>query len=226
LAHRAKTHSSLNPQIAHPKAGVFSWLTSSRKRTTRRAVKEVSMFHSIFALKDKKIPREEQRPLPFAVWTEQMSVSVKLLDNDHKKLALLVSDLHDGVMQGRPQPMLEGHFATLVRHLRTHIAHEEQLFAETAYPEAAIHQREHEFLMERVLDLQMRFGRENSAEGYLELVNLLKGWLFSHFQSSDQEYAPYFKSKGVDAIMAKRERQAPVARKRAENKARVMQASW
>jgi len=36
----------------------------------------------------------------FHCLTSGMSVDVKLLDNDHKKLAILINDLHDGVMTG------------------------------------------------------------------------------------------------------------------------------
>jgi len=33
-------------------------------------------------------------------WTDSMSVGVKMLDDDHKKLIDMVNELHDGILEG------------------------------------------------------------------------------------------------------------------------------
>ncbi len=62
-----------------------------------------------------------------------MSVGVKLLDNDHKKLAILINDLHEGMMAGRDSRALKHIFEELVAFSRLHFAHEEKLLAEAGY---------------------------------------------------------------------------------------------
>jgi hypothetical protein len=39
-------------------------------------------------------------------------------------------------------------------------------------------------------------------------MNLAKGWLFGHIQSSDQDYVPHLKAMDADFLMAKR--QSPI----------------
>jgi hemerythrin-like metal-binding protein len=165
---------------------------------------------------------------PFIVWTNQMSVDVKLLDNDHRKIALLINEIHDGIWAGSPKPQLVRVFEELIWNIRNHYSNEEQLFAETKYPDAAIHIHEHEQLMERVLDLQARFKHDSDLDSYLEIVNLLKGWLFSHVEISDREYVPHLKKKCVDTISILAARQFPTGSvsKRSATGPRAVQCAW
>ncbi|MGD0801210.1 MAG: bacteriohemerythrin [Terracidiphilus sp.] len=140
--------------------------------------------------------------MPFIVWTNRMRVDVKLLDNDHKKQVLLVNELHEGLVTGRAKLALERIFEELVRHTRIHIAHEEQIFAETAYPNAAVHIQEHDRMIERAEYLYARFKSGSRLSGYLVVINQLEDWLFSHIQGADQRYIAHLKAKGIDSILA------------------------
>jgi hemerythrin len=225
LTHRAKARPISN-LATHLQARVYAGLTGSLRWPVRQASMEVRMFDALFGSETKKVSGNHTPRTPFVVWTNRMSVEVKLLDNDHKRLAILISELHAGVVAGWVKQALDHLFEELVRNIRIHLAHEEQLFAETAYPDAAIHLREHDHLIERVLGLQARFVRETGVDSSLEVVNLLKGWLFSHFQSSDQEYVAHFKAKGAEAMLAARETLVVVAPRKKVSGLRIMQGVW
>ena len=140
--------------------------------------------------------------MPLIVWTDRMSVGVKLLDNDHKKLVLLINELHNGIMTGRAKPALNQAFEKLVRYTRVHFAHEEHLLAETGYTGATANKQEHDRMVELLRGLQALFGNAKEIAAELEVMHQIKSWLFSHMQSSDQEYVPHLKAKGVDSILA------------------------
>ena len=57
-------------------------------------------------------------------------------------------------------------------------------------------------------------------------MNLLKGWLFSHIQSSDLEYVSHFKAKGVEAMLAAREKLVGIAPRKKTSGLRIMQGVW
>ena len=225
LTQRAKARPISN-LATHLQAKVYAGLTGSLQRPVLQANMEVRMFNALFGSESEKVSGKNLPRTPFVVWTNRMSVEVKLLDNDHKKLAILISELHDGVVAGWAKQSLERVFDGLVRNIRIHFAHEEQLFAETAYPDAAIHLREHDNLIERVLDLHARFRNSTEVEDSLEVVNLLKGWLFRHLQSSDQDYVAHFKAKGVEAMLAKRETLMGIAPGKKASGPRIMQGVW
>ena len=165
-----------------------------------------------FKIKSKKKSGNSLSQMPFISWTERMSVNVKLLDNDNKRLAILINELHHGVMAGRDKQALDLAFEWLIGNIHVHFAHETQLFVETGYPDAAFHELEHDNLLDRFKDLLARFKSETELSGYLEVMNLAKGWLFGHIQSSDQDYVPHLKAMDADFLMAKRQSPIPVMR--------------
>ena len=143
--------------------------------------------------------------MPLIVWTDQMSVGVKLLDNDHKKLVLLINQLHDGLMTGRAKLELEGVFEDLVSYTRVHHAQEEHLLVETGFQGSAAHKHEHDSTIEQAVELQMRFKSSEGLANELEVVSHLREWLFRHIQGSDKEFVAHLKAKEVNELLATRE---------------------
>ena len=161
--------------------------------------------------------------MPLFVWTNQMSVGVKLLNNDHKKLVLLINQLHDGLMTGRAKPALERVFEDLVSYTRVHHANEEQLFVETGFQGSAAHMLEHDSTIERAVELQLRFKSSEGLGAELEIMHQLREWLFRHIQGSDQEFISHFKAKGIDTILATRK---TLDGMEPAKEPRVMQGVW
>jgi hemerythrin-like metal-binding protein len=140
--------------------------------------------------------------MPFIVWTSEMSVDVKMLDNDHKRLAILINDLHDGMMAGRNSKDLERIFNELAAYSRVHFAHEERILAEAGYSGAEAHKLEHEQKIKLLLTLQARFQIAKESADYLEILDQLKEWLFTHMEHSDKEFVAHLKATGVESILA------------------------
>lgn len=140
--------------------------------------------------------------MPFIVWTNEMSVNVKMLDNDHKRLSILINDLHEGLMAGRDGKALEHIFDELIACTRLHFAHEEQLLAEAGYSGAAAHKREHEQKINLILTMQARFLRARESADYLQVLDQLKDWLFAHTQGTDKDFMAHLEATGVESILA------------------------
>jgi hemerythrin len=130
-------------------------------------------------------------------WADEMTVGVKVLDDDHKTMIRLLSDLHEVVSSGRARSALENGIEAMLRCTKAHFAREEMLFNQTAYPGAAEHKAEHEQLARRALNLQSRLESGQSRELSLQTMEILKSWLADHIQGSDQKYGPYMKAKGI-----------------------------
>ncbi len=164
--------------------------------------------------------------MPLIVWTDQMSVGVKLLDNDHKKLVLLINQLHEGLMTGHAKPALESFFQDLISYTRVHHAHEEQLLGETGFHGTAAHKQEHESTIERAVELQLRFKSSEGLVTELEIMHQLREWLFRHIQGSDKEFVAHLKAKGIDDILATRKTLDGVVRSQPANEIRMVQGVW
>jgi hemerythrin-like metal-binding protein len=137
--------------------------------------------------------------MPFIVWTNEMSVDVKMLDNDHKRLAILINDLHAGLMAGRDIKALEHIFDELVACARLHFAHEEKLLVETGYSGTAEHKLEHEQKIKLLLTLQARFQIAKESADYLEVLDQLKEWLYTHTKGIDKDFVEHLKTNVFDS---------------------------
>jgi hemerythrin-like metal-binding protein len=130
-------------------------------------------------------------------WTEEMSVGVKVLDDDHKNLIEMLNQLNDGILAGKGRETLGVVIEKLLEYTNFHFAREERLFIETGYPGGAAHKEEHESLSRRVKNLQSRFESGQSLEVSMETMAFLKSWLTNHIQGSDQKYGPHLNAKGI-----------------------------
>lgn len=135
--------------------------------------------------------------MSFMIWTEEMSVGVESLDEDHKRLIELLNRLHENVEAGKTGKALEKVIEQMVKYTQYHFTREEALFNQAGFPQAAEHHHEHEMLMRRALSLQARFENGQSRELSLEAMDVLQRWLSSHILGSDREYIPYLRAKGI-----------------------------
>jgi hemerythrin-like metal-binding protein len=135
--------------------------------------------------------------MPLMEWTEDMSVGVKVIDDDHKKLIGMLNELNDGILADKTGASLEGVIEGLLRYTKYHFAREERFFAKTGYPGGAAHKAEHDLLARRVGNLQMRFETGQSRILSTEAMEFLKNWLTDHIMGSDQQYGPHLNAKGI-----------------------------
>jgi hemerythrin len=140
--------------------------------------------------------------MPLIAWTNHLNVGVKLLNNDHKKLVILLNSLHDGLVTGQTKPELENIFEKLVTYTRIHHANEEKFLAEAGYHSSQMHIQEHEQMLDQLMELQIRFLSSAQLGVEMEIMHQLRVWLFKHIQGSDQKFAPHLKTINVDAVLA------------------------
>jgi len=136
--------------------------------------------------------------MPLMTWNEQMSVGVKVLDEDHKKLVAMINELHEGLKAGHGKDVLGKILDGLVSYTKFHFQREQQLFARTGYPEAEAHKKLHDDLTKQVLDVQAKFKSGAVTCLSLDVMEFLKNWLTNHIQGTDKKYGPHLNSKGIN----------------------------
>ena len=135
--------------------------------------------------------------MPFMAWNDRLSVGIKVIDDDHKRLLGLANELYDAIGANRGREVLGPILDGLVNYTRVHFAREEKFFAQTNYPEAATHKQKHEELMRQVLSIQERWnGGSNTLT--LETMTFLKDWLFDHILDCDGKYGPHLRQSGIE----------------------------
>ncbi len=129
-------------------------------------------------------------------WSQNFSVGVKDIDEQHKKLITLVNELHDAMSVGKGREVLGKILSDLISYTVYHFKHEEDLFEKYAYLGYIAHKTEHDKLAGQAGDIKKKF---DSGEAVLtiEVMNFLRDWLNNHILGSDKKYGPFLNSKGV-----------------------------
>lgn len=129
-------------------------------------------------------------------WNDSLSIKVKQVDDQHKKLVDMVNELHDAMKEGKGNEVLGKILTGLINYTATHFATEEKLMAQYGYPESPGHKSEHEKLVKQVVELQNNF-KAGKAILTLDVMMFLKGWLVKHIQGDDRKFGAYLNTKGV-----------------------------
>lgn len=123
-------------------------------------------------------------------WSDDLSVGVTTVDNQHRKLVDLVNRLHAALMRGAANTEATGILNELVQYTVTHFKYEEEIHQRTGYPEAAAHKASHEQLVARIGELMKGLEAGTAAIG-VDLMEFLKHWLINHIQKEDKRFGPH-----------------------------------
>jgi hemerythrin len=122
-------------------------------------------------------------------------VGIPLIDNQHKELIKMTNDLYAACLGGTEaarEPFRKAVRGT-VDYVKYHFAAEEKILENIKYPEIALHKREHESFVRRILE-----GVKDFEEGKSFVPNIfvryLKDWILAHIAVEDKKYAGYILS--------------------------------
>jgi len=124
-------------------------------------------------------------------WTEKMSVGVAQFDDDHKQVIGLLNGLFEDARAGHAKEAIGGILDELIGYARSHFAAEEKLLRDFRYPKLIEHEKEHQALIVRVLQLREDYLAGIDSRLSLELAAFLKGWLVDHILGADRDYGGY-----------------------------------
>lgn len=129
-------------------------------------------------------------------WGPEFCVGVREIDEQHRRIVELINELHDAMLAGKAESMLERVFAETISYATTHLAWEEELMRRHAYPDLPAQELDHARFKERVRSLQARFaaGEERLS---LTAVMFLVDWLAEHIQGLDAKLGKFLNEKGI-----------------------------
>ena len=133
----------------------------------------------------------------FMEWTENFSVKVPLIDEQHKKLFGLINDFYSGFKE---KSIFKERMTELIKGLKDytlyHFSTEEKYMEMYNFPGYKNHKKEHEIFIEKIADISERY-ESGQLVVSLEITNFIKDWLTNHILGTDKKYSSLFVEKGV-----------------------------
>jgi hemerythrin len=130
-------------------------------------------------------------------WSEEISVGVSALDDEHKRVVEMLNDLYDALREDKGQEVIGDILASLEAYAAMHFKHEEDLFKETAFPHIDEHIKEHQSAMSRIHDFQTKLREGVSLELCHELFQFLTNWFLDHVMGTDRQYTAHLNARGI-----------------------------
>lgn len=129
-------------------------------------------------------------------WSQEMSVGVKEIDEQHKVFVGILSNLHDLMFKGATEPEMSLLIKQLESYTTFHFATEERYFDKFDYEFAAEHKKEHRDLEAQVVKFKEKLKNEGTAV-LVELLDFLENWLVGHLEIQDKKYTTCFNTHGL-----------------------------
>ena len=124
------------------------------------------------------------------VWDNTLSVEVKEIDEDHRRLVDLFNILIHSVLDGDETDYVKAVLDELISCTIWHFKHEERLMLKYGYAGFADHKSEHQELIESAKALQQKFLRESKSPS-TEDIQFLEHWLTGHILGADMALGSY-----------------------------------
>ncbi|MBI5556001.1 MAG: hemerythrin family protein [Deltaproteobacteria bacterium] len=129
-------------------------------------------------------------------WDDSYKVNVTEIDQQHQKLVAMINDLNDAMCQGKAKDVLEKILSGLINYTATHFKTEEKYFDKFAYPETAIHKKEHVDFVQKVSEFKDGFDKGKVGLS-ISVMKFLSDWLKNHIKGTDKKYGPFLHEKGL-----------------------------
>jgi len=129
-------------------------------------------------------------------WSDDLSVGIGLIDDQHRVLLDLINELHAGMRNRQSDSVLVGVVERLKEYTVKHFGQEEQYFDRFGYPETAAHKEIHAKLVQQVLDFETAL-KSGKATVTMDIMHFLKDWLLKHIMGTDKKYTQFLNSKGI-----------------------------
>lgn len=127
-------------------------------------------------------------------WNDSLNLGYEQIDEQHRALFELVSDLVESCIIGRNTEKLHETMEFLVNYTVKHFHDEETLQMQFDYPDYTRHKQLHEDFKLKVGELVQRFDENDSPEELSKEVNrVIVRWLISHIQLEDKKIGAHIR---------------------------------
>ncbi len=129
-------------------------------------------------------------------WTEDLSVGVNSIDNQHQELFSQINRLLDACNQGRGKQVIGEVFKFLEDYVVTHFNNEEFYMQKYNYPQYREHKEFHAQFIQKMGEMKKLLEEEGPGPHIVIMTNqVVVSWLNAHIRNVDKKLGAFLKEK-------------------------------
>ncbi len=129
--------------------------------------------------------------MSFVEWTNNLSIRVPEMDQQHQQLVAMLNEYHEAAKSGKGHEALKALMNRLVDYTKTHLNNEERFLESIDYAFINSHKTEHRRFTDHVLELKIQYDSGDLSIAP-KLLELLRDWLVNHIRKVDRMYGDYY----------------------------------
>ncbi|MFZ3073362.1 MAG: bacteriohemerythrin [Thermodesulfobacteriota bacterium] len=136
-------------------------------------------------------------------WTQDYSIGIKDIDDQHKELFDRINMLQNAMMAGKGEQEIEGTFKFLEEYIVLHFSSEEKLQYGAGYPDYPGHKDLHEAFKKTFVELKRKFdssGARKTAVA-IEINKAVSDWIIKHIFVEDKKVGRFLKEKRSEVTL-------------------------
>ena len=130
-------------------------------------------------------------------WSDELSVGVPLIDQQHKELIRIAVLTLDAMKRNDGREYIDTVINKLREYTVFHFRYEEELMEDMLFPERAEHGQEHIRLKNEVKQFQRELYLHN-APSPQTIREFVKDWLITHILTFDRNLAKFIHDRGAE----------------------------
>ncbi|VGO14608.1 Bacteriohemerythrin [Pontiella desulfatans] len=131
-------------------------------------------------------------------WTDDLSVGVGLIDDQHKELIQHLNNLTKAVEEQHGPNEVPDTLSFLIDYTDLHFSMEERNMEAHGYPAFEAHKAKHDEFKAILADMESEFRDDGPTAILAESIDtLLINWLLKHIRVLDVEFGAFLKSNGL-----------------------------
>lgn len=130
-------------------------------------------------------------------WSDDLSVLVKELDQEHQRLIDLINKLHEAMIQKQAKLVVSQIIDELAAYTIYHFQNEVKYMKQFKYPGLQSHEHEHETFVKKVDAFQKDFNAGKLGLS-IEIMRFLRDWVTNHIMVTDKKYSHTFIENGLN----------------------------
>jgi hemerythrin len=130
-------------------------------------------------------------------WNDSLSTGYNEIDLQHKKLLLVINQVHNALQLEPEQYRLKMAkvFKDLTDYTVYHFDSEEKFMRLNGYPDIEEHRKEHQAFVNKV-NSQLQYLSDGNRENGMQFYTFLGNWLIHHIAEKDQLWAGWLHNHG------------------------------
>ena len=130
--------------------------------------------------------------MSFLQWSDEMSVQVREIDDQHKKLVEMINTLYHALQENKGVDVQRSVIRDMLDYAVLHFGTEEKYMRRFNYAGYLAHKAEHCQFSDKAAEL-----KERRFILTLEVLNFLRNWLQHHILGTDAKYSKHFNDCGL-----------------------------